>query len=458
MKLGLDGIIDDIVEKSKHSTTGDFDWSGISKRDDLTSVELSKVISFIENNGKAPFEISTKNETPILGITGTGGAGKSSLIDELLLRFNRAANGSRVALISVDPTKRRTQGALLGDRIRLGAASFDQFYIRSLATRDSKNELSPQINEVINFLKSQRFDLIVVETSGIGEASDEIIHVADKTIYVMTPEYGASSQLEKIEMLGSADFVVLNKFEKPRSEDALRDIKKQFRREKGMANSKFAHISDEELNVFGTIASRFNDPGVNALFSAICESISFKNIDMDSIGEVNKAPEKKGSIISPDRALYLREISQAVRTYNDETLKNVDNIKKYESLEVASKLVDVEEISEKASELKNEIGSDAFDAIEVFQKTTNEYGDGKINYSVRGKTLSVPSKFKSLSGSDVSKVAFPKFESLADTYKFTRKSNLPGHFPYASGIFPSKRTDEDPKRMFAGEGRPFKNK
>jgi isobutyryl-CoA mutase len=456
MKLGLDGIIDDIVEKSKHSTTNEFNWSGISKRKDLNSVELSKVISFIENNGKAPFDVSNQGETPILGITGTGGAGKSSLIDELLLRFNRASHESKVALISVDPTKRRTKGALLGDRIRLGAASFDQFYIRSLATRDSKNELSPQINEVINFLKSQSFDLIVVETSGIGQASDEIIHVADKTIYVMTPEYGASSQLEKIEMLGSADFVVLNKFEKPRSEDALRDIKKQFRREKGMANSKFAHISDTELNVFGTIASRFNDPGVNALFSTICEEINFKNLDMNSIGETNKAPEKKGSIISPDRALYLREISQTVRGYNSFTEKNVDNIKKYESLKLAEEIVGGDAVSKKANEYKAEVGEDAFAALEVFAKTTKEYGEGNINYSVRGKKLSVPSKFISLSGSDVSKVAYPKFESLADTYRFTRKSNLPGHFPYASGIFPSKRTDEDPKRMFAGEGGPLR--
>ena len=456
MNLGLDGIIDDIVKRSQHHTTEGLDWSELEGRNNLRSLEISKVISDIENNGKSPINFGDPKNIPTLGITGTGGAGKSSLIDELLLRFNRIAGANRVALISVDPTRRRTQGALLGDRIRLGAASFDQFYVRSLATRNSKNELSPQINDVVNFLKTQDFNLIIIETSGIGQASDAITEIADKTIYVMTPEYGASSQLEKIEMLGSADFVVLNKFEKPRSEDALRDIKKQVRREKGMANSKFAHISDEELNVFGTIASRFNDPGVNALFASICNEINLTEVDLDSLGEIDKTPMKKGSIISPDRALYLREIASTLRSYNELTKSNVEKVKKYEALSIASELTSVENVGDLIRDIKEDVGEIEFEKIATFQKAKKEYAEGEIKYSVRGKEISIPSKFKSLSGTSVSKVAYPSFESLADIYKFVRNSNMPGHFPYASGIFPSKRTDEDPKRMFAGEGGPHR--
>jgi methylmalonyl-CoA mutase len=226
MTLGLEGIIDDMIQKASHSTIESVDWKSYESGQ-LDDLSVSKVISYIENNRKSPVNLKEGN-IPVLGITGTGGAGKSSLIDEILLRFHHYYQDKRIALVSVDPTKKRTQGALLGDRIRLGSARFDQFYIRSLATRDSKTELSPEIQQVVSFLKSQKFDLIIVETSGIGQASDEITQVADKCVYVMTPEFGAQSQLEKIEMLEAADFVVINKFEKPRSEDALRDVRKQY--------------------------------------------------------------------------------------------------------------------------------------------------------------------------------------------------------------------------------------
>ncbi|RPJ71502.1 MAG: methylmalonyl-CoA mutase, partial [Alphaproteobacteria bacterium] len=219
MEIGLNGIIDDMIEKASESTLEGVDFSKFDVKK-LSDREISKIITAIENNGEVPVKFTPAN-VPVLGITGTGGAGKSSLIDELLLRFYRHSPKARIALISVDPTKKKTSGALLGDRIRLGSASFSNFYIRSLATRDSNTELSPHIKKVVSFLKSQPFDLILVETSGIGQASDEITKVADKCIYVMTPEYGAATQLEKIEMLEVADFIVVNKFEKPRSEDAL---------------------------------------------------------------------------------------------------------------------------------------------------------------------------------------------------------------------------------------------
>ena len=227
-----------------------------------------------------------------MGITGTGGAGKSSLIDELLLRFYRHSPECKIALISVDPTKKKTSGALLGDRIRLGSATFSNFYIRSLATRDSNTELSPHIKSVVSFLKSQNFDLILVETSGIGQASDEITKVADKCIYVMTPEYGAATQLEKIEMLEAANFIVLNKFEKPRSEDALRDIRKQWRRNHNDFQGHPGSSEDNQLPIYGTMASQFNDVGVNALYYDIVKSMNIKSGDLETMKR-EKAPSEK---------------------------------------------------------------------------------------------------------------------------------------------------------------------
>jgi methylmalonyl-CoA mutase len=290
--------------------------------EDKNPTAIARLISAAENFpeiAKPAFDvIHKKNETnkiPVLGITGTGGAGKSSLIDELLLRFYRHSPECKIALISVDPTKKKTSGALLGDRIRLGSASYSNFYIRSLATRDSKTELSPQIKKVVSFLKSQPFDLILVETSGIGQASDEITKVADKCIYVMTPEYGAASQLEKIEMLEVADFIVINKFEKPRSEDALRDIRKQWRRNHNKFAGHPGAPDDHDLPIYGTMASQFNDPGVNALFVDLVNSLKIKVQNLSEL-KTEKVPTIKKRIIAPERALYLRDIAGTVRNYN----------------------------------------------------------------------------------------------------------------------------------------------
>ena len=449
--LGLDGIIDDIIEKSQHKTVENFNYE---ETGNLSYWQLAKVISEIENEGN--FETNLiKKETPVFGITGTGGAGKSSLIDELLLRFNRHCPNLKVALISVDPTRKKSQGALLGDRIRLGSATYDQFFIRSLATRNSKNELSPQIESVVNFLRTQSFNLIIVETSGIGQASDEITSIADFCAYVMTPEYGASSQLEKIEMLSSADFIVLNKFEKPRSEDALRDIKKQVRREKGLATDRFSHSGDIKLPVFSTIASNFNDRGVNDLFFAILEKIEIDNLKKSDSS--NDERERKPMIIPPDRALYLRDISQAVRDYNQETKIKEKFIREYDSLCVARDVLnDTDEIELRLKELEALIGKKTLESLNNFENLVNTYRNGKISYKVRGKTIDISSKYTSLSGNEISKVAIPNLISMADKFRFIRNSNIPGYFPFSAGIFPSKRTDEDPKRMFAGEGGPLR--
>ncbi len=332
MKLGLEGIIDDMIQKATYSTIEGFDFPNSLAMSAPSFREVAKVISHIEDKGELPFATNEKN-VPVFGITGTGGAGKSSLIDELLLRFHRHYPEKKVALISVDPNKSKTQGALLGDRIRLGSASFENIFVRSLATRNSKTELSPQIEKVVSYMKSLDFDLIFVETSGIGQASDEITKVADKCAYVMTPEYGAASQLEKIEMLEVADFIAINKYEKPRSEDALRDVRKQYRRNHALFAGHPGSPSDEELPVYGTMASKFNDVGVNAFFADLVKvfDLGWKD-ELDDLPK-EKFPQIKNSIIPAKQVQYLRDISETVRKYNKETeellwtFNNIDALK-----------------------------------------------------------------------------------------------------------------------------------
>jgi len=450
--LGLVGIIDDMINKCDYSTLENVDFKSFADKK-LTSYDMAKVITYIEDNRELPFQFKPK-DVPVFGITGTGGAGKSSLIDELLLRFHRYYKEKKVALVSVDPTKKKNQGALLGDRIRLGAASYENFYVRSLATRDSANELSPEIRKVVEFLKSQDFDLILVETSGIGQASDEITKVADKTLYVMTPEFGAATQLEKIEMLEVADFIAVNKFEKPRSEDALRDVRKQYRRDRNLFANHPGSPTDDELPIFGTMASKFNDVGVNALFKDIVKAINFKyNVELDKIIS-ERAPEKKQAVIPAARINYLRDISETLRNYNQKSLDKVKKLQSHEALVAAEKLIsDNESIKIKKLELEKELISE-LEEIAAFDKVVAEYTKGEHTYVVRGKNIVVPTKYKSLSQSDISKVGFPQFHYSSEKLRFIRSQNLPGFYPYAGGVFPFKRADEDPKRQFAGEGGP----
>ncbi len=450
--LGLHGIIDDMINRCNFSTIDDVDFKKLSSKD-LTSYEMAKVITYIEDHREFPFLVKGKS-IPVLGITGTGGAGKSSLIDELLLRFYRYYPEKKIALVSVDPTKKKNQGALLGDRIRLGSAVYESFYIRSLATRDSENELSPEINKVVEFLKSRNFDLVLVETSGIGQASDQITKVADKTLYVMTPEYGASTQLEKIEMLEVADFIAINKFEKPRSEDALRDVRKQYRRNRNLFLNHPGSPTDDELPIYGTMASKFNDVGVNALFKDIISAISFNYKPGLDLVSSDRAQEKKHSVIPASRVNYLRDISDTVNLYNRKTSSKVEKLQQYEALVNASKLIsDSKEIEIKKNELKENLKHELKE-IAFFDNIISQYTQGEFTYIVRGKDVKVGTKFTSLSQQSISKVGFPKFHYDSDKLRFIRSQNLPGFYPFASGVFPFKRADEDPKRQFAGEGGP----
>ena len=452
--LGLNGIIDDMINKCDYSTLESTDFKVLGGKQ-LSAYEMAKVITFIEDNRELPFEMKSK-KVPVLGITGTGGAGKSSLIDELLLRFHRYYGDKKIALVSVDPTKKKNQGALLGDRIRLGSASYQNFYIRSLATRDSSNELSPEIRKVVEFLKTQDFQLIMVETSGIGQASDEITKVAGKTLYVMTPEFGAATQLEKIEMLEVADFIAVNKFEKPRSEDALRDVRKQYRRNKQLFANHPGSPEDSELPVFGTMASKFNDVGVNALFKEIIKAVEFQyNPELDKI-PCDRAPEKKQSIIPASKVNYLRDISDTLRSYNERTTKAVEKLRQFEALVEVSKIIsDSSSLIHKKEELQKSLLHELTEIAE-FDGIIEQYSKGEFSYSVRGKEIKVPTKYKSLSQSEISKVGFPQFFYPSEKLKFIRSQNLPGFFPFVAGVFPFKRADEEPKRQFAGEGGPMR--
>ncbi len=449
--LGLVGIIDDMIAKAEHDVLAGVDWKTLATRQ-LTAFETAKTITFIEDRNELPFAVTPK-DIPVLGITGTGGAGKSSVIDELLLRFHRTHPDLKIALVSVDPSKKKNQGALLGDRIRLGSASFDQFYVRSLATRDSGNELSPGIKKVVEFLKGQNYGMILVETSGIGQAADAITSIANKTLYVMTPEYGAATQLEKIEMLEVADFVALNKFEKPRSEDALRDVRKQYRRNRNLFAGHPGSPTDDELPIYGTMASKFNDVGVNALFRDLLAALKLPKSSDDVLVNCEKVPKIKGAMIPPGRVSYLRDISETCRLYNAATMATIEKLQQWESLTAAAKLVPVADLTKRANELEAEL-SPAISAIAAFDDVARQYREGTYTYEVRGKKLQVASQFTSLAQAQISKVGTPRFHYPSDKYRFVRTQNLPGFFPYAAGVFPFKRADEDPKRQFAGEGGP----
>lgn len=450
--LGLNGIIDDMISKATYDVLAGVDWNKFESKKELSAFETAKTITYIEDNNELPFKVEAK-ATPVLGITGTGGAGKSSLIDELLLRFHRTHPSLKIALVSVDPSKKKNQGALLGDRIRLGSAAFDQFYVRSLATRDSGNELSPGIRKVVEFLRSRNYGMILVETSGIGQAADAITAIATKTLYVMTPEYGAATQLEKIEMLEVADFIALNKFEKPRSEDALRDVRKQYRRNRQLFAGHPGAPTDDELPIYGTMASKFNDVGVNALYRDLLSGLKLTAAPDDVLVKCEKVPAVKGSMIPPGRVSYLRDIASTCREYNAETLAVVSKLREFEAIESAAKVVPLAELKTKASELSKDL-QNPLAQIASFDDLTQQYRSGSFGYEVRGKKLQVTSQYTSLAQSQISKVGAPRFHYASEKFQFIRSQNLPGFFPYAAGVFPFKRADEDPKRQFAGEGGP----
>ena len=462
--MGLQGMINDLLEKCDYPT-------GINLNGEITRIRnkdiksIAKLISAAENHSvefltQQPQieKLANESDTPVLGITGTGGAGKSSLVDELVRRFLIDFKDKTIAIVSVDPSKRKTGGALLGDRIRMNSINNPRVYMRSLATRQSNLALSKHVKEAVDILKAAQYDLIILETSGIGQSDTEITDHSDVSLYVMTPEYGAASQLEKIDMLDFADIIALNKFDKRGALDALRDVKKQYKR-----NHQLWDVDDEQLPVFGTIASQFNDPGMNRLYKAVMDTIVAKtgNKKLASHFEVTDEMSEKVYIIPPQRTRYLSEISDAIRKYNDWTNQQAEIAQKLYSIHTAKRTLEgkadkaVTDTLEKEFEsLKLSIDGHNWKIIETWPQRVQEFKNEYYIFKVRDKEIKVKTYHESLAHTKVPKVASPRYTAWGDVLKWNLQENFPGFFPYTSGVFPFKRENEDPTRMFAGEGGP----
>ena len=481
-ELGLQGMINDLVQRADYPV-GDSLNGEVEHLTDKNPTAIARVISSAENFPEVAKDtldtIHKQNETskiPVLGITGTGGAGKSSLVDELVRRFLIDFPEKTIGLISVDPSKRKTGGALLGDRIRMNAINNPRVYMRSLATRQSNLALSKYVAEAIQVLKAAKYDLIILETSGIGQSDTEILDHSDVSLYVMTPEFGAATQLEKIDMLDFADLVAINKFDKRGSLDALRDVKKQYQR-----NHNLWDANPDDLPVFGTIASQFNDPGMNTLYKAIMDKIVEKTeSDLKSTFEITREMSEKIFVIPPSRTRYLSEIAENNRGYDETAATQQDVAQKLYGIFKTIETVDgktpeinkagIEETSvatndtEKSQFLnlllkefdrvKMNLDPYNWEIILTWDEKVNKYKNPVYSFKVRDKEIKIQTHTESLSHTQIPKVALPKYQAWGDILRWCLQENVPGEFPFTSGLYPFKREGEDPTRMFAGEGGP----
>jgi methylmalonyl-CoA mutase len=481
-EMGLQGMINDLVHQSDFPVGDNIDNEAerLSKRDHKA---IAKLISAAENfpdlakNALESVALSAvDSKTPVLGITGTGGSGKSSLVDELVRRFLMDFPEKTLGIISVDPSKRKTGGALLGDRIRMNAINDSRVYMRSLATRQSNLALSKHVNKAVEVLKASHFDLIILETSGIGQSDTEIIEHCDVSLYVMTPEFGAATQLEKIDMLDFADLVAINKFDKRGALDALRDVKKQYMRNHNLWDAK-----QDDLPVFGTIASQFNDPGMNRLYSAVLgELVEKTKASLLSSFDFLSGSSEKIYVIPPARTRYLSEIAESNRSYDANVVMQAQTAQKlygmYKTLEsISGQLPDltVQGLEMETDTKRTKGASDLctlllaeFDRVKLdldpynwklileWQDKVARYKNPIYTFKVRDKELKIDTHTTSLSHSQIPKIALPKYEAWGDLLKWILQENVPGEFPFAAGLYPFKRTAEDPTRMFAGEGGP----
>ncbi|MGK7376505.1 fused isobutyryl-CoA mutase/GTPase IcmF [Planococcus sp. 1R117A] len=463
-KLGLEGMIQEIVKECDFSTVKeDLSFEGVSADHPvalanlITAAEEAHTREIDTDDLLQAVRAQTKN-TPVLGITGTGGAGKSSLTDELIRRFLSELPDKKIAILSIDPTKQKTGGALLGDRIRMNAIFNKRVFMRSLATRGSRTEISGALGDVLDVVKAAGFDLIIVETSGIGQGDAEIANFADVSMYVMTSEFGAPTQLEKIDMIDYADLIVINKFERKGSEDALRQVQKQYQR---------SHLLwDKELDampVFGTIASQFNDKGTNSLFAALVHTVNEKcNTEWTTSYDQFIKTQKENLIIPNDRRYYLREITDTVRSYHAKAKEQSALARRLFQLEGA-----IEAVKEKAPDdalvaslqslaygVRDELTAESKRILENWKALKEAYAGDEFVTTVRDKEIRTILRTESLSGLKIPKVILPKFEDYGEILKWVYLENVPGSFPYTAGVFPFKREGEDPKRQFAGEGTP----
>jgi methylmalonyl-CoA mutase len=453
--MGLQGMINDLVERSDYATGKSIDHGPLTIDNHVRIAQyISGAENYFDDHKKAFEEINKKaalSKAPVLGITGTGGSGKSSMVDEIVRRFLIDFKDKTIGLISVDPSKRKTGGALLGDRIRMNAINNSRVYMRSLATRQSNLALSAYVKEAVQVLKAAGFDIIVLETSGIGQSDTEILDHSDVSLYVMTPEYGAATQLEKIDMLDFADVIALNKFDKRGALDALRDVKKQYQRNHNLWDKK-----PEDMPVYGTIASQFNDPGTNQLYKHLIDTLNAKtNADLISSFEITREMSEKIFVIPPHRTRYLSEISETNRKYdqwvNDqaEVAQNLYAIEKVKSL-----LKSKAELESEESNLRLSLSPKNWKLIEEWPAKVQQYKAPFFKFKVRDKELAIQTHTESLSHSQIPKVVLPSYKAWGDLLKWMLQENVPGEFPYTSGIYPFKREGEDPTRMFAGEGGP----
>ena len=465
-KMGLQGMINDLVKQC------DFPL-GDKINDEFEKIKvqhipsIARAISAAENYPAAYTSqlneidtIANASKIPVLGITGTGGAGKSSLVDELVRRFLVDFTDKKIAVVSVDPSKRKTGGALLGDRIRMNSIKNSRVYMRSLATRQSNLALSKHVAEAISILKVAKYDLIIIETSGIGQSDTEILEHSDVSLYVMTPEYGAATQLEKIDMLDFANVIALNKFDKRGALDALRDVRKQYQR-----NHNLWDENVDDMPVYGTIASQFNDPGMNSIYKVIMDKIvTITAAPLASQFEITKEMSEKIFVIPPERTRYLSEISENNRSYDSWVNKQVEvaenlyglslsiNSIKNSAMEDKDRLIkSLQEAFEK-EKLNFDPKNWAF--LQEWEAKKQTFKDPIFKFKVRDKELNIQTHTTSLSQSQLPKVASPKYRSWGDILRWGLQENFPGEFPYTAGLFPFKREGEDPTRMFAGEGGP----
>lgn len=470
-EMGLQGMINHLLYHCDFPI-GDKLNGEIDRIKDKNPKDIARLISAVENFPKASKEVmekvhqmAEKTNIPVLGITGTGGSGKSSLIDELVSRFLIDFEDKTVGILSVDPSKRRTGGALLGDRIRMNSINTGRVYMRSLATRQSNLALSKYVREAVNILKAAEFDLIILETSGIGQSDTEITDHSDVSLYVMTPDYGAGTQLEKIDMLDFADIIALNKFDKRGGMDALRDVKKQYRRNRNLWNQE---ITEDQFPVFGTIASQFNDPGVNQLYKTIMDKIVAKTkTDLKSNFKINREMSEKIYIIPPQRTRYLSEISETIHNYNhwaEEQAKVAQKLysirESINALEENSELPESQrgEIKKQLEALFREtefkLDGQNKKILENWEDKVKAYSQEYYVYKVRGKEIRIDTHVETLSHNIIPKIILPKYRAWGDILRWNLQENVPGDFPYTAGAFPFKREEEEPTRMFAGEGGP----
>lgn len=460
--MGLQGMINDMIEQCDFPTGTNLNGE-VKRLKEKDVKSIAKLISAAENfpeESKKDLDevhaLATKVSTPVLGITGTGGAGKSSLVDELVRRFLIDFQDKNIAIVSVDPSKRKTGGALLGDRIRMNAIKNNRVYMRSLATRQSNLALSKHVAEALLVLKAAEYDLIILETSGIGQSDTEIMDHSDVSLYVMTPEFGAATQLEKIDMLDFADVIAINKFDKRGALDAVRDVKKQYRR-----NHNAFDLADDEVPVYGTIASQFNDPGMNTLYKVVMDKLVERTkADLTSTFEITKEMSEKIFVIPPNRTRYLSEIAENNRAYDSWVEDQVAIADKLYALNKTIETIGNDEPDVKKTllasfdRLKLDFDPKNMQLLEQWEEKVAKYKKPLYTFKVRDKELSIKTHTESLSHTQIPKVALPKYRSWGDILRWSLQENVPGEFPYTAGLFPFKREGEDPTRMFAGEGGP----